>query len=367
MSAVPLLRIEGLRTYFYSRSRRAFVRSVDGADLEIARGETLGVVGESGSGKSVTALSVMGLVSGAPGVIAGRIELAANGTRTELLAGLSGCVDLSRGPDGAILSVTKDVVAWDRRVEAAMAGVRGKAAAMIFQNPKSSLNPFMTVGAQIAEAVRLHTSHKEPADARERALHWLERVRMDSPRLRLGNYPRALSGGMCQRAMIAMAMAAEPALLIADEPTTGLDATIQSKIADLFEELKGDLGITTMLISHDIGLIRRLADRVTVMYAGMAVESGPAAQVLAADAGPGHPYTAALLRSVPGRRHVEGQAHLAPIPGDAPDAINLPNGCRFYGRCDRVTDAVRDRCAERIPPSTAVSPGRTVRCWLRGG
>lgn len=367
MSDGPLLSIEGLRTYFYSRNRRAFVRSVDGADMEIARSETLGVVGESGSGKSVTALSVMGLASGAPGVIAGRIALAANGTRKELLQGLAECVELSRGADGTIVSVRKDVVAWDRRVEAAMAGVRGKSAAMIFQNPKSSLNPFMTVGAQIAEAVRLHTPHREPAAARERALYWLERVRMDSPRMRLDNYPRALSGGMCQRATVAMALAAEPAFLIADEPTTGLDATIQSKIADLLEEIKADLGITTMLISHDIGLIRRLSDRVAVMYAGMVVESGPAAQVLSEEPAPGHPYTAALLRSVPGRRHAAGREHLAPIPGEGPDANNLPSGCRFFGRCDRVTDAVRDRCAGEIPPPFPVSPGRTVRCWLRGG
>lgn len=367
MTAGPLLSIDGLRTYFYSRSRRAFVRSVDGADMEIARGETLGVVGESGSGKSVTALSVMGLVSGSPGVIAGRIALAANGVRKELLEGLSDLVEIDRGPDGTIASVTKNAVAWERRVEAAMAGMRGKSAAMIFQNPKSSLNPFMTVGAQIAEAVRLHTLHKGPAEARERALHWLERVRMDSPRQRLDNYPRALSGGMCQRAMVAMALAAEPSFLIADEPTTGLDATIQSKIADLLEEIKADLGITTMLISHDIGLIRRLADRAAVMYAGMVVESGAAAQVLSEEPDPGHPYTAALLRSVPARRHAAGSEHLAPIPGEAPDAIKMPNGCRFYGRCDRVTDAVRDRCAEEIPPPTAVSPGRTVRCWLRGG
>lgn len=367
MSAPPLLSIEGLQTYFFSRSRRTFVRSVDGVDMEIARGETLGVVGESGSGKSVTALSVMGLVSGAPGVIAGRIALAANGDRKELLDGLGECVTVSRGPDGAVAAVAKDMVAWDRRVEVTMAGLRGKAAAMIFQNPKSSLNPFMTVGAQIAEAVRLHTVHKVPAEARERALHWLERVRMDSPRLRLGNYPRALSGGMCQRAMVAMALAAEPAFLIADEPTTGLDATIQSKIADLFEEIKADLGITTMLISHDIGLIRRLADRVAVMYAGMVVEAGPASEVLLEAPEPGHPYTGALLRSIPGRRHAAGREQLATIPGDGPDAVNVPSGCRFYGRCDRVTDAVRARCAGEVPPPISVSAGRTVRCWLRGG
>ncbi len=366
MTSEPLLSIEGLRTYFYAKSRRAFVRAVDGVDLSVVRGETLGVVGESGCGKSVTALSVMGLVSAAPGVVSGAIRLSFDGTRKDLLAGLSGHLDLVER-DGRIVEVRKDLAGWSARVEETMAGIRGGTIGMIFQNPKSSLNPFLTVGRQIAEAVRLHTPRRTPAEARERALYWLERVRMDSPRLRFDNYPRALSGGMCQRAMIAMALSCEPSFLIADEPTTGLDATIQSAIASLLAELKAELGVTTMLISHDIGLVRRLADAVAVMYAGMVVESGPAGEVLREGAEPGHPYTAALLLSVPSARNRRGGEPLRPIAGEVPDAVRGPAGCRFFGRCERVTGAVRERCGSRVPPMIGIAPGRAVRCWLYGG
>jgi peptide/nickel transport system ATP-binding protein len=189
---------------------------------------------------------------------------------------------------------------------------------------------------------------------------------MDSPRLRYDNYPRALSGGMCQRAMVAMALSCEPSFLIADEPTTGLDATIQSRIADLLAELKADLGVTTMLISHDIGIIRRLSDSVAVMYGGMVVEYGPAGKVLAAGPESGHPYTAALLASVPDERNIRGKEPLQAIPGDVPDTIHVPDGCRFFGRCVRVTAAVEKECAGRLPPLSEITPGHAVRCWLYG-
>jgi oligopeptide/dipeptide ABC transporter ATP-binding protein len=188
-------------------------------------------------------------------------------------------------------------------------------------------------------------------------------VRIDSPRLRFDNYPFGMSGGMCQRAMIAMALSAEPSLLIADEPTTGLDATIQSRIVELLGELKGETAITTLLISHDISVIRRLADRVAVMYAGTVVESGPASQVLRP--GAAHPYTAALLASVPDAETIRAKSPLQAIEGEVPDMANLPRGCRFYGRCNRVTDAVRDRCAHSQPPLAGVGPGHKTRCWLK--
>jgi oligopeptide/dipeptide ABC transporter ATP-binding protein len=366
LTVAPLLKIENLKTYFFSRGRQAFIRSVDGVSFEIQKGETLGVVGESGSGKSVMALSVMGLVAAAPGVIAGRIGLKTDGVQKNLLQDLDDYVELACA-DGRVVEVRKDVVGWNKNVERLMGKVRGKAVAMIFQSPKSSLNPFLSVGRQIAEAIRLHTPCKGEAESRERALYWLERVRMDSPGLRFDNYPRALSGGMCQRAMVAMALSCEPSFLIADEPTTGLDATIQSKIADLLAELKADLGITTMLISHDIGVIRRLSDSVAVMYGGMVVEYGPAREVLAAGPESGHPYTAALLASVPGERNIRGKEPLQAISGDVPDTIHIPNGCRFYGRCGRVTAAVERECAERVPPLLEIAPGHSVRCWLYGG
>jgi peptide/nickel transport system ATP-binding protein len=366
LSDPPLLKIENLKTYFFSKGRQAFTRSVDGLGLEIRRGETLGVVGESGSGKSVTALSVMGLVGAAPGVIAGRIGLKTDTLQKNLLQDLDDYVELASA-DGRVVEVRKDVVRWLKHLERLMGKVRGKVVAMIFQNPKSSLNPFLSVGRQITEAIRLHTPYKSEAAGKERALYWLDRVRMDSPRLRFDNHPRALSGGMCQRAMVAMALSCEPSFLIADEPTTGLDATIQSKIADLLAELKADLGITTMLISHDIGLIRRLSDSVAVMYGGMVVEYGPARTVLAAGQESRHPYTAALLASVPDERHIRGKEPLPAISGDVPDAIHVRDGCRFYGRCSRVTAAIEKECVERLPPLSDIAPGHAVRCWLFGG
>jgi oligopeptide/dipeptide ABC transporter ATP-binding protein len=356
---MTLLRIENLRTYFYSRPRRAFVRSVDGASIEVARGETLGVVGESGSGKTVTALSAAGLVNGGPGVIGGRIEF---GSRN-LLEGLERLVKVEER-DGRVMAVEKDERRWRRQAETVMAGVRGKEIAMIFQNPRAALNPYATVGAQLVEAIRLHTRLKSKHETRERALHWLERVHIDSPRLRFENFPFGMSGGMCQRAMIAMALCAEPSLLIADEPTTGLDATIQARIVELLGELKSETGITILLISHDISVIRRLSDRVAVMYAGTVMETGAVSQVLRPHTTEQHPYTAALVASIPSAEAIRSKAPLQAIEGEVPDTINVPRGCRFYGRCNRVTETVRSRCANLEPPLAEVEPGHKLRCWL---
>ena len=359
----PLLAVENLRTYFYSRAKRAFIRSVDGASLGVARGETLGVVGESGSGKTVAALSVAGLVSSAPGVIGGRVELHSDRIRRNLLDGLERHVRVKE-KDGRVVAVEKDERGWRRRSETLMAGVRGKEIAMIFQNPRSALNPYSRIGAQLVEAIRLHTGFKGEREAKERALHWLERVRIDSPRLRFDNFPFGMSGGMCQRAMIAMALCAEPSLLIADEPTTGLDATIQSRIVDLLGELKAETRVATLLISHDISVIQRLSDRVAVMYGGTVVETGRAVQVLAREAGARHPYTAALLASIPGAEAIRSKSYLQAIEGEVLDTIDVPRGCRFYGRCNRVTEGVRERCAGLEPPLAELAPGHKVRCWL---
>ncbi len=363
MMSTPLLSISKLRTYFYSRAKRAFIRSVDDVNLSVARGDTLGIVGESGSGKSVTALSVAGLITAGPGVISGRIDLTIDGARRNLLHGLDRYVRLEER-DGRVMSVEKDERGWQRRSNAMMQRVRGKEIAMIFQNPRSALNPFSSVGKQLVESIRLHTDVKNEREAKERAIDWLERVRIDSPRLRFDNFPFGMSGGMCQRAMIAMALSAEPALLIADEPTTGLDATIQSRIVELLAELKTETGITTLLISHDISVIRHLSDRIAVMYGGTVVESGTVQQVLAPRAEARHPYTAALLNSIPSTELIRKKGDLQAIEGEVLDTVNVPRGCRFYGRCNRVTDAIRDNCAGREPALAEVARGHMVRCWL---
>ncbi len=363
MTIAPLLKIEDLRTYFYSRSKQAFIRSVDGVTVDVARGETLGVVGESGSGKSITALSVMGLISGGPGVISGKVGFKTDTVQKNLLHDLASYVTLTK-KDGRIMNASKDLVGWEKNVERTMKGVRGKEIAMIFQNPKSSLNPFIPVGKQITEAIQLHTAIKSDQEAKDRALYWLDRVKIDSPRLRFDNYPYGLSGGMCQRAMIAMALASEPSLLIADEPTTGLDATIQSKIVDLLAELKSEFGITTMLISHDISIISRLSDSVAVMYGGTIVEYGPARDILAQEFKDKHPYAEALLASIPTTENIKEKGYLQAITGDVLDTINTPPGCRFYGRCHCVTDAIREKCAYKEPDLREIAPGHKVRCWL---
>jgi len=363
MTTAPTLKIEDLRTYFYSRGKQAFIRSVDGVSLEIAKGETLGVVGESGSGKSVTALSVMGLISAGPGVISGRIGFRSDRIQKDLLQDLENFVKLTT-KDGKIMDVRKDVVGWERNTERAMKNLRGREIAMIFQNPKSCLNPFTPVGKQITEAIQLHTSAKAEPEAKERALTWLDRVKIDSPRLRFDNYPYGLSGGMCQRAMIAMALACEPSLLIADEPTTGLDATIQSKIVDLLAELKSELGVTTMLIGHDISIISRLSDSVAVMYGGTVCDYGPVKKILSAGLESKHPYTSALLASVPSAQNIKEKGYLQAIEGDVLDTVNIPAGCRFYSRCNRVTEKIREKCASHEPALREIRSGHKVRCWL---
>jgi oligopeptide/dipeptide ABC transporter ATP-binding protein len=363
MMTGPVLKINDLRTYFYSRNKQAFIRSVDGVDLEIAKGETLGVVGESGSGKSVTALSVMGLISAGPGVISGKIEFKSDRVQKNVLQDIEDFVRLTL-KDGKIMEVNKDVSGWKRNAERLMKKLRGKEIAMIFQNPKSSLNPFMPVGRQITEAIQFHTSIKTELEAKERALTWLDRVKIDSPRLRFDNYPYGLSGGMCQRAMVAMALACEPSLLIADEPTTGLDATIQSKIVDLLAELKEELGITTMLISHDISMISRLSDSIAIMYGGTVCEYGPTKKILSTGSESKHPYTSALLASIPSAQNIIEKGYLQAIEGDVLDTINIPAGCRFYSRCNRVTEKIRERCAAHEPDLRETGSGHKIRCWL---
>ncbi len=317
----PLLDVRNLRTEF--RSGGSVFAAVDGISFSLAPGETLGIVGESGCGKSVTSLSIMRLVPNPPGRVAG----------------------------GEIVLQGRDLL---NLPESDMRAVRGNDIAMIFQEPMTSLNPVQTVGEQIVEAVLLHRriSH---AEARARALEMLELVKIPSARTRLDEYPHQLSGGMRQRVMIAMALACDPKLLIADEPTTALDVTIQAQILDLLRDLRERTGTSIMLITHDLGVVAELAHRVIVMYSGRIVEEAPVGMLFA---DPQHPYTLGLLGSIP-RLGSDGDERLTAIEGMVPNPYALPAGCRFSPRCP-LADA---RCRAEIPPLKEIAPGHRTACW----
>ena len=317
----PLLEVKGLRTEF--RSGGSSFAAVDGISFSLAPGETLGIVGESGCGKSVTSLSIMRLVPNPPGKItAGEIRLEGRNL-----------LDLP---------------------ESDMRAVRGDDIAMIFQEPMTSLNPVQTVGDQIIEAVQLHRSLSAAA-ARARALEMLQLVKIPSPETRLDEYPHQLSGGMRQRVMIAMALACDPKLLIADEPTTALDVTIQAQILDLLRDLRERTGAAIMLITHDLGVVAELAHRVIVMYAGRIVEEAPVG-LLFAD--PQHPYTLGLLGSIP-RLGSDGDERLTAIEGVVPNPYALPPGCRFSPRCPLADE----KCRSEQPALREIVPGHRAACW----
>jgi peptide/nickel transport system ATP-binding protein len=321
---MPLLDIQGLKTHF--KTDDGWLHAVDGVDIAIEAGQTVCVVGESGCGKSVTAKTVMKLIDMPPGrIVAGQV--------------------LWQGRD--LVPTTPDE----------MQKIRAKEIAMIFQEPMTSLNPVYTVGEQIAESVRLHEGLSKKA-AVERAVAMLRLVNIPTPERRVNDYPHQFSGGMRQRVMIAIALACSPKLLIADEPTTALDVTIQAQILDLIAELKGKVGMAVMLITHAMGVVAEVAQKVVVMYAGKVVEEAPVKELFG---NPRHPYTQGLIRSIP--RIDTAATHkvrLEQIPGTVPKLIEPAEGCRFAGRCKHVTPA----CGAATPPLVQVAPGHKVACIL---
>jgi peptide/nickel transport system ATP-binding protein len=321
---MALLDVRGLKTYF--QTDEGWLHAVDGVDLAVDAGETVCVVGESGCGKSVTAMTILKLIPMPPGRIAG----------------------------GQVLWRGQDLVPLPPR---AMQSIRTKEIAIVFQEPMTSLNPVYTVGEQIAESVRLHGGLSRRA-ALDRAVEMLQLVQIPQAARRVNDYPHQFSGGMRQRVMIAMALSCSPQLLIADEPTTALDVTIQAQILDLLQELKQRLGMSILLITHAMGVVAEMAQRVVVMYAGHVVEEAPVKQLFAQ---PLHPYTQGLIRSIPRMdRTREGRVRLETIPGTVPKLIAPREGCRFAARCRHVTDA----CKTATPPLREVSPGHKVACIL---
>ncbi len=318
-----LLEVKNLKTYFYTED--GVVPAVDGVSFHINRGETLGIVGESGCGKSVSMLSVLRLIPTPPGKIV----------------------------EGEIWFEGKNLI---KLSEAEMRRIRGNDISMIFQEPMTSLNPVYTVGDQIAEAVQLHQGLSR-RDAWDKSVEMLKLVGIPLPERRAREYPHQLSGGMRQRVMIAMALSCNPKLLIADEPTTALDVTIQAQILELMKKLRDEIGMAIALITHDLGVIAEMAERVVVMYAGEVVEE---ADVFSLFSRPMHPYTEGLMKSIP-RIDMAARARLHVIEGVVPNPLAMPSGCRFHPRCPYVFD----HCRVEGPPLEEVAPGRKCSCWLR--
>lgn len=314
--------VEGLKTSFYTDD--GIVRSVDGVDFVVPRGKTLGLVGESGCGKSITALSILRLIPEPPGKIEG----------------------------GKIIFQGEDLLNYS---EKEMREIRGNRISMIFQEPMTSLNPVFTVGNQLAEAVKLHQGLND-TQALEKAVEMLKLVGIPSPEKRVSQYPFELSGGMRQRVMIAMALSCKPDLLIADEPTTALDVTIQAQILDLLKKLQQELGTSIIMITHDLGVVAETCDQVAVMYAGKIVEYADADKLLE---DPQHPYTQGLLKSSP--RIGEGKDRLDAIEGFVPSPYHMPPGCAFAPRCPFRFD----RCDEALPELKENAPDRLLRCYLQ--
>ena len=319
--AERLLEVKDLKTYFYTAE--GLVPAVDGVTFHVDKGETLGIVGESGCGKSVTSLSVMRLIPSPPGKIAG----------------------------GEILFEGESIL---QKSDAEMRKIRGNSISMIFQEPMTSLNPVYTIGDQIAEAIILHQGLKKH-EAMVKAIDMLRLVGIPLPERRVNEYPHQLSGGMRQRGMIAMALSCNPKLLVADEPTTALDVTIQAQVLELMKRLKKELGMAIMLITHDLGVIAEMAQRVVVMYAGKIVEEGDVVSIFDK---PLHPYTEGLLRSIPQLDSDKGRLHV--IEGIVPNPVHMPKGCRFNPRCPYTMDV----CKEKEPGFTQISDTRYVACWL---
>jgi len=316
-----LLKVENLKTYFYTED--GVVKAVNGVDFSVDRKETVGIVGESGCGKSITSMSIMRLIPNPPGKIT----------------------------DGKIYFNNENLLDYP---ESKMRSIRGNDISMIFQEPMTSLNPVYTIGDQIVEALILHRG-LSPKEAYKKAVETLETVRIPRAEKVVGEYPHQLSGGMRQRAMIAMALACNPKLLIADEPTTALDVTIQAQILGLMNDLKDEFETGVILITHDLGVIAEMCDDVVVMYAGRVVEH---TDVFSIFENPKHPYTIGLQNSIPDVE--EKKPRLKVVRGTVPSPLNLPPGCPFHPRCDEVMDV----CVEKVPALVEVEKGHTVRCWL---
>ncbi len=346
----PFLAVRDLRTYFHRDA--GFVRAVDGVSFDVPAGRTVGLAGASGSGKTQTALSILGLVDAAPGIVGGEIRVGG----ANLLADLDRFCALHDDGDGLV--VTKDVDGWKARHARRLRSVWGRQIGMVFQEPKASLVPYLTVADHVRETIKAHGGEEARSDAEAEAL--LRRLRFEDPRPLLGRFPYALSGGESQRVALGLALLGRPRLLIADEPTTMLDAVTQRHVLEVLAEHVRTLDLSLLLITHDLPLLRLLVDEVVLLFAGMVVEHGPAAAVIDPTGEAGHPYTQALLRAFSGTPASSIEAH--------PVAAVPRQGCRYYAHCplkDLLPEPVRRRCLHETPPMHHVGEGHRVACWAR--
>jgi oligopeptide/dipeptide ABC transporter ATP-binding protein len=375
--------LEGLKVYFYDQGDKRFIRACEDIAFSIREGTVVGVVGESGSGKTVAALSMMGLIDGEPGVIGGRfffkpkqkdrraVMLAVmrgsrkdkdfrRGELFDLFNGLKRCVEYDQYP----YTIIKDSEKWLRKNNRIMEHVRGKNISMIFQDPSRSLNPFVPVGIQIEKTMKWLSENGDKAQMDHEVEELLREVRIFNPRVVKNMYPDALSLGMAQRVVIAIALVSKPKLLIADEPTTGLDTTNKYRIIELLQEAMENHEMSLLLISHNIGIVGSIADDIAVMYAGIIVEFGSKQQLIIAKRGPKHPYTEALVSSVPTDADIKRGKKLKVIQGNVPNNKVEVIGCPFLSRCPYAAGKIRRKCRERCPEAFEVAPGHSIRCWL---
>ncbi len=377
-----LAELNELKVYFYDQRNKRFIRSVENVSLEVEEGTVLGVVGESGCGKTVTALSLMGLVESEPGIIGGTFFFRPDDEDTEeiestilrrlctkenyrkermlnLFCGLDDYVQFEQSP----YTIIKDSEKWLRRTNRVMELVRGKYISMIFQNPGQSLNPFISVGQQLQRTIQRFHTEMDKYEIQVYAEELLRSVRLRRPEVLMASFPSALSIGMAERVIIAIALCSDPRLLIADEPTTGLDTTNIHRIIALLEELQMERNLALILISHNIRIVSTIATDILVMYAGIVVEKGSRADVIRTKRGPQHPYTEALASSVPNDSDIKRGKRLREIPGSVPNNKKEMDACPFLERCPYAKGALRRKCRSACPEPVEVSPRHFIRCY----
>jgi len=353
MNAAPLLRVDNLHVDYYSNYNTEINHALKGVNFSVDKHRCLGIVGESGSGKSVTLLSILGLMQAPPGITCGEISFSLDGKLTKTNNLLDKLHYDTQSKSNSRTQANRLFNKNQKQLDKNFENIRGNQISIIFQNPKLAFNPFFSIGDQICEMVRLHTQFKSAKESRERALFWLEKVGMDDPELRFNNNPHGLSGGLCQRAMIAMALASEPALLVADEPTTGLDAILQNNILNLLNSIKNEYDLAMIIVSHDLRVVEALADEVLIYHSGMIIEQGSRIKIFSNNEEK-HPYTRQLIQCT---------SNEICFTSDKPTQIDNPLSCPYYAHCDESNSHINNQCAHQIPSLSRMTNEHMIRCW----